>query len=80
MISTVGDVKAAARKIWPDAVEVNVGLAPTNSRFQKMYRVSALGAQNLLLGRLDGPSLNKLKSLLEQRSTKRHLESEAHEP
>jgi hypothetical protein len=66
-LSTIGDVTAAAWKAWPDAVEVNVALDPSNSLAQKMYRVSALGPRSRLLGRLDGPSLNKLKALLETR-------------
>jgi hypothetical protein len=67
MLSTIGDVSAAAKKVWPDAITVNVALAPTNSRTQKMYRVSALGEQSHLLDHLDGASLNKLKLLLERR-------------
>ena len=67
MLSTVGDVAAAAKKVWPEAVAVNVGLAPTNSISQKMYRVSALAETSCLLGQLDAASLNKLKALLEQR-------------
>jgi hypothetical protein len=80
MLSTIDDVKAVAKKVWPDAITVNVVLAPSNTRTQKMYRVSAIGPDNLLLGRLDGPNLNKLKLLLEQRSTKRQLEGEDHRP
>ena len=69
MLSTINDVTTVARKVWPDALLINVGLSPTNSLAQKMYRVSAIGADNRLFGRLDAPSLNKLKALLEQRLT-----------
>jgi len=69
MLSTISDVKTVARKVWADAITINVGLAPTDSPSQKMYRVSAIGADDCLLGRLDAPSLNKLKALLEQRLT-----------
>ena len=74
MLATISDVVTVARKVWPDAITVNVGLSPTNSLSQKMYRVSALGANYCLLGRLDAPSLNKLKALLEQRVTARAKE------
>ena len=67
MLSTISDLQAVAKKVWPDAITVNVVLAPTSTRTQKMFRVSAIGPNNLLLGRLDGPNLNKLKLLLEQR-------------
>jgi hypothetical protein len=67
MLYTIKDVVSAARKVLPDAVTVNVGLAPTNGPTQKMYRVSAVGPHSRLLGRLDAPSLNKLKELLEKR-------------
>jgi hypothetical protein len=69
MLSTIDDVKTAARKVWPDAIAVDVALAPTNTRAQKMYRVSAFGKQSRLLDHLDAPSLNKLKVLLEHRVT-----------
>jgi hypothetical protein len=69
MLSTIGDVVAAARKAWPDATTINVGMSPTNNPSRKMYRVSAVGTDSRLFGRLDAPSLNKLKALLEKRFT-----------
>lgn len=67
MLLTIGDVATAARKVWIDAVTINVGLSPTNSLTQKMYRVTAIGPNNRLLGRLEAPSLNELKALLDKR-------------
>jgi hypothetical protein len=70
MLSTVGDVAAAARKVWPDAVKINVGLGDRSAPPKKTYRVQALADNDRVLGQLDAATLNLLKAQLEQRFTK----------
>jgi len=70
MLSTVGDVAAAARKVWPDAVKINVGLGDRRAPPNKTYRVEALAGDDCILGQLDAATLNLLKTQLEQRFAK----------
>jgi len=68
MFTTVGDVSSVAKQLWPEAVVINVGLAPRSaSSDKKMYRVSALNKDNRLLGRVDSQSLGELKRILDAR-------------
>jgi hypothetical protein len=68
MLSTVGDVAAAARKVWPDAVQICVGLGNRSAPPTKTYRVVALADKDAVLGQLDAASLNELKVWLNQQS------------
>ena len=63
--STIADVKGAASRVWSNAVTVNVVLVPDT--LTKMYRVSAIAEHYRLLGRLDGATLDDLRSRLEAR-------------
>jgi hypothetical protein len=68
MLSTVGDVAAAARRVWPDAVKIRVGLGDQSPPPTKTYRVVALADKDAVLGQLDAATLNELKVRLEQQS------------
>jgi hypothetical protein len=65
MLSTIGDVKSVARKVWPSAVELNVQLITATDKSPEGYRVTAFGDHRRLLGRMMAPTLNKLKQQLE---------------
>jgi hypothetical protein len=69
MLSTVGDVAAAARRVWQNAVKIDVGLGNRSPPPTKTYRVVALADNDVILGQLDAATLNELKARLEQRST-----------
>ena len=63
-LTTVADVKDAARTIWPDAATIEVGLvhgAPV-----KTYRVSGFTPDRHIVGQLDGPNLGELKAQVER--------------
>ena len=66
MLSTVGDVTAAARTVWPDAVKIRVGLGNQIAPPTKTYRVVALADKDGVLGQLDAATLNELKARLDQ--------------
>jgi hypothetical protein len=69
MLSTVGDVAAAARKVWPVAVKIDVGLGNRSAPPTKTYRVVAFADEDIVLGQLDAATLNELKAQLEKLST-----------
>ena len=71
MLSTVGDVAAAARRVWPDAVKIDVGLGDKSPPPKKTYRVLAIAENGNILGQLDAAILNDLRAQLEQRSVER---------
>ena len=73
MLSTIGDVKTVARKVWPSAVEFNVQLVTATGASTEGYRVTAFGDRRRILGRLMAPTLNKLKAELEQQLESRKL-------
>jgi hypothetical protein len=68
MLSTVSDVAAAARRAWPNAVQINVGLGNRSAPPKKTYRVVALIDKDAVIGQLDAATLNELKVRLEQQS------------
>ena len=57
---TIGDVKAAAQKQWPNAVSLNVQLVPKTASTAKAYRLSVCGTHNRLLARITAPTLSQL--------------------
>jgi hypothetical protein len=65
MFSTIADVKAAAKKVWPSATQVVVHLADSTTESSDRYRISALSEHNLLLGRMAAKSLDELRRRLE---------------
>jgi hypothetical protein len=69
MLSTVDDVAAAARRVWPDAVNIRVGLGNRSAPPTKTYRIVALADNEVVLGQLDAATLNELKARLETLST-----------
>ena len=71
MLTTVGDVAAAAKKVWPDAVKIDVGLGDKSAPPKKTYRVRAIAENGNVLGQLDAAILNDLRAQLEQRSGER---------
>ena len=68
MLSTVGDVTAAARRVWPDAVRISVGLGNRSAPTTKTYRVVALADKDGVLGQLDAATLNELKARRDQQA------------
>jgi hypothetical protein len=69
MLSTVGDVAAAARRVWPDAAKIHVGLGNRSGPPTKTYRVVALADNDVVLGQFDAATLYELKARLEMLST-----------
>ena len=65
MLSTIGEVKEVAQKVWPAAVEISVHLVAATADAPQGYRACALGEHNRLLGRVTAGSLNQLKEWLE---------------
>ena len=57
---TIGDVKAAAQKQWPDAVSLNVQLVPKTASRAKAYRLNVYGTHNRLLTRITAPTIGQL--------------------
>jgi hypothetical protein len=68
MLATVNDVKAAARKIWPAAAQINVHRVQAASSAPAAYRVSAIGLRSRLLGRMTATTLGELRDRLEHQS------------
>jgi len=77
MHCTVGEVKEAARRVWPSAVEVTVQLVAATADAPQGYRACALGEQNRLLGRVTAASLAQLKEQLEQELAQRNAKRPA---
>ena len=73
MLSTIGDVKIVARKVWPSAIELTVQLVTATSTSPEGYRVTALGDRHRMLGRMMAATLDKLKEELEQQLESRKL-------
>jgi hypothetical protein len=57
---TIGDVKAAAQKQWPNAGSLNVQLVPKTASTGNAYRLSVYGTHNRLLTRITAPTLSQL--------------------
>ena len=64
---TIGDVKAAAQKKWPNAVELNVQLVPNADSTAKAYGLYVHGTHNRLLARITAPTLSQLCSRLQSK-------------
>ena len=65
--TTIGDLKIIARKVWPTALQFNVDLNDPRRGHPGGYFVSAIGNQNLIIGRLAAPTLDDLKLRLQNR-------------
>jgi hypothetical protein len=66
MLTTIGEVKAAARKLWPVAADFQVTLVNPSHPTDEGYRIIALAKHDRVLGHRTAPSLNALKALLER--------------
>lgn len=61
---TVGDVKEAARRVWPTAESFDVQIVHRTDTTPKMYQLTAHDSRNAIVGCMSAATLNELHALL----------------
>ena len=80
MLTTVGDVKVVAQKVWPEAAQFNVQIVAANNGTPKRYRLSAISVHRSVLGHVSAADLPALRESLETRLSRKNVSESVDDP
>lgn len=71
MTTTISDVKNAARKVWPEAAQLNVQAIAATKNAPRRYRLSAISSHQSIIGHISAADLAALLESLETRISRK---------